>query len=126
MNHCFFLSISIQNTKANADINFEPVLNQNNIDNSSIYGKKSGNGVAIAFIDFVFRTKVTMAKWTRYPIYTLQYKATSTHGFAIDQDTGTVFVIEIDDASNIVYLKIEGTALPANKWLRGQAVFMSW
>lgn len=150
--HCLLSLFSIQNTKAsktghthddryyteteinsklnalnvNTDINFSLNGQSSCISHVSAYGKKTGKGTSIGYINYIFYIETDLNVWTRYKIFTLPYYATCAFGFAIDQDNGVCFLVEIESGSKDVYLTVQGTALKSGKWLRGQTVFVCW
>ena len=110
----------------NTDINFSLNGQSSCISHVSAYGKKTGKGTSIGYINYIFYIETDLNVWTRYKIFTLPYYATCAFGFAIDQDNGVCFLVEIESGSKDVYLTVQGTALKSGKWLRGQTVFVCW
>ena len=110
----------------NTDINFVPTVNSSYLTNTSVYGKKTGKGAAIGYINMIFQTKMDTTQWTRYKILSCPYYCTCAYGFVVNQDNGLCYTIEIDSGSKDVYLRVDNVALPKGSWLRGQAVFLCW
>ena len=110
----------------NTDINFVPTVNSSYLTNTSVYGKKTGKGAAIGYINMIFQTKMDTTQWTRYKILSCPYHCTCAYGFVVNQDNGLCYTIEIDSGSKDVYLRVDNVALPKGSWLRGQAVFLCW
>lgn len=110
----------------NTDINFVLTVNSSYLTNTSVYGKKTGKGAAIGYINMMFQTKMDTTQWTRYKILSCPYYCTCAYGFVVNQDNGLCYTIEIGSGSKDVYLRVDNVALPKGSWLRGQAVFLCW